>query len=393
MSGMIYADNAAATPLSKGALEAMLPFFEGGFGNPSALYSAGRQAKRAVERARVQIAEAIGAYYEEVYFTSGGTEGANWAISAAAEREKAKGRHIISSAVEHKAVLSMLKTMEERGYEVTYLGVNEKGAVSPEELHKAIRPDTILISIMYANNEIGTIQPLEEIRRLAKKYGVLFHTDAVQAAGHIPLDVKALGADFLSFSAHKFYGPKGVGGLYIKKGIKTPPYMPGGGQERGLRGGTENVPGIIGMAAALKECVESMPGEIKRLSAMRDRLIQGVLKIPESYLIGEAENRLPGSASFVFSCVEGEALILLLDQAGICASSGSACSSGSLEPSHVLAAMGIEPSLAGGALRLTLGRYNTEEDVNSILQSLPDIIEKIREKSPLWDREKRRTIK
>lgn len=385
MSKIIYADNAATTSLSEMVYKAMMPYLTGEYGNPSSVYSIGRTAKKAIESARVQVASAIGAKPEEIYFTSGGTEADNWAIKAAVELKKSKGRHIISTRIEHHAVLYTLKQLEKQGCEVTYLNVDKMGHISLDELRAAIRPETILITAMTANNEIGTILPVSEIGSIAREAGVLFHTDAVQAVGHIPVNVTDMNIDLLSLSAHKLKGPKGIGALYIRKGSRLPSYSQGGAQERGLRPGTENVAGIVGFGAALEEAAANMPENIKKISAMRDRLIEGILRIPAVRLTGDPINRLPGSASFVFECVEGEYLVLMLDRVGICASSGSACSSGSLDPSHVLMAIGLPHEIAHGSLRLSLGQDNSEEDVDYILENLPQIIERLREMSPLWE--------
>jgi cysteine desulfurase len=363
----------------------MMPYLTNEYGNASSIYSVGRAAREALEIAREKVAKALGAKPSEIYFTSGGTESDNWAIRSAAELRKKKGKHIISTRIEHHAVLHTLKKMEKQGFDVTYLGVDEKGQISLDELRAAIRPDTVLITVMAANNEIGTILPVAEIGAAAREAGVLFHTDAVQAAGHIPLDVTAMKADLLSISAHKFKGPKGVGVLYIRKGLGLPSLMQGGGQERSLRPGTENVAGIVGLAAALEEAVAHREENAKRVAAMRDRLIEGLKKIPASRLTGDPQNRLPGTASFIFECVEGESMVLMLDREGICASSGSACSSGSLDPSHVLMALGLPHEIVHGSLRLTLGEDNTEEDVDVILEKLPPIVARLRDMSPLWE--------
>ncbi|MDD3035446.1 MAG: cysteine desulfurase NifS [Eubacteriales bacterium] len=385
MSKIIYADNAATTSLSKHAYEAMTPYLISEYGNPSSIYSVGRTAKKAIESARGKVASAIGAKPEEIYFTACGTESDNWAIKSVAELKKSKGKHIISTAIEHHAVVHTLQKLEKQGFDVTYLGVNENGNISLDELRAAIRPDTILITIMTANNEIGTIMPIAEIGDIAREAGVLFHTDAVQAAGHIPLNVVDMKIDLLSLSGHKFKGPKGTGALYIKKGVRLPSNMQGGAQERGLRSGTENVAGIVGLATALEESVSNMQENMKKVTALRDRLIDGILKIPYTRLTGDLVNRLPGTASFVFECVEGESMVLLLDQNGICASSGSACSSGSLDPSHVLMAIGLPHEVAHGSLRLSLGEDNSEEDIDIILEKLPQIISRLRDMSPLWE--------
>ena len=382
MNGTVYMDNAATTKLSKAAFDAMLPYLTDGYGNPSSVYSVGRDAKKAIEKARSVVANAIGALPEEVYFTGGGTESDNWAIKSAAELNKGRGKHIITSAIEHPAVLNTIKYLEKHGFEATYLGVDPRGQISMDELRKSIRGDTILITVMTANNEIGTILPIREIGELAGENGILFHTDAVQAVGHIPVDVGELNVDLLSFSGHKFGGMKGTGVLYVKKGIKLPPFMHGGGQERGGRSGTENVAGIVSLAAALDDALPRLP--LNKVSQMRDRLAAELLKIPRSRLTGDAVNRLPGIASFVFEGIEGESILLLLDQCGICASSGSACSSGSLDPSHVLLAIGLPHEIAHGSLRLSLGEDNTDEDVDYVLEKLPEIIAKLRKMSPVW---------
>jgi cysteine desulfurase len=378
MSKLIYADNAATTRLSPQALEAMTPFLTGEYGNPSALYSLGRTARKALESAREKTAAAIGAKPEEIYFTAGGTEADNWAIKSVAQLKQSQGKHIISTAVEHPAVLQTLKHLESRGYEVTRLSVDGQTHISLDELRAALRPDTILITVMAANNETGTIFPVREIGAIARQAGVLFHTDAVQAAGHIPLDVTGMGIDLLSLSGHKFGGPKGAGALYVKRGLRLPSRMQGGAQESGLRSGTENVAGIVGLGAALDQAVAHMPETEKKVSALRDRLIAGVAAIPGARLTGDPIYRLPGTASFVFEGVEGEALVLLLDQKGICASAGPACASGSTEPSHVLLAMGLPYELAYGALRLSLNEDNEDEDIDRILDELPRIIDRLR---------------
>jgi cysteine desulfurase len=377
MSGFIYMDHAATTPLSRHALEAMMPYLTEEFGNPSSVYTPGRRARRAMDRARETVAAAFGAHPDEIYFTSGGTESDNWVIRSIA-RFGGQRRRIVTSAVEHHAVLRTVEAMRGSGYDTYALGVDEACRVSPESLRKAVNGETALVSVMTANNEVGTVMPVAELAAAAHEAGALFHTDAVQAAGHIPLHVEQLGIDMMSFSAHKFGGPKGVGGLYLRRGLPIGPGQFGGGQERGLRSGTENVAGAVGMAAALEESCRSMEEDGEKVSALRDRLIRGVLQIPGARLTGSPENRLPGNASFVFEGVEGEALVFLLDQNGICASSGSACSAGALEPSHVLLAMGLSEKLARGSLRLTLGADNTGADVDSLLNLLPEIISRLR---------------
>ena len=388
MSRFIYADHAGTTALSQTALAAMTPYFTEQYGNPSSLYRFGQEAKADLERARADIAACIGAKPEEIFFTSGGTEADNWALKGVVELMALKGKttgHIITSAIEHHALLHTAQHLEKQGYAVTYLPVDELGRVSPADVEAAVRPDTVLISIMAANNEIGTIQPVAEIGAVARRHKILFHTDAVQAVGHIPVDVEAWNVDLLSLSAHKFQGPKGVGALYVRRPLRLPPLLHGGGQEKGRRSGTENVPGVIGMAAALKEAVAQLEAEGARLSALRDRLISGLTRLPYTRLTGDPENRLPGTASFVFGGVEGEALLLHLDARGICASSGSACSSASLDPSHVLLAIGLPHAIAHGSLRLSLGADNTDADVDAMLAAVPEVVAYLRNMSPVWD--------
>ena len=378
MAKHIYLDHAATTPLSSRALEAMMPYLTGEYGNPSSVYSLGRTAKRAVENARARVAKALYATPDEIYFTSGGTESDNWAIKAALAAQKDKGQHIISTPIEHSAVLHTLQHLAEQGCSVTYLDVDAVGNISLDALHAAIRADTALITIMAANNEIGTILPAAEIGRIARAHGVLFHTDAVQAAGHIPLHTADMMIDLLSLSGHKFGGPKGTGALFIRRDCGLPSYLHGGSQERGRRAGTENVAGIVGLATALEDAVSHMEENRRRISDLRDRLIRGLLRIPGAQLTGDPVHRLPGTASFVFEGVEGEALIILLDQAGICASAGSACASGSIEPSHVLTSLGLPRTLAQSSLRLSLSEHTTEADVAMVLEILPKIIRRIR---------------
>ena len=385
MSRFVYADNAATTKISDKALEAMLPWLKEGYGNPSSVYSIGRNSRRGIDTARETVANAIGALPEEIVFTGTGTEADNWVLRNIAEENKEKGRHIITSTIEHPAVGQTLKSLEEQGFRVTYLPVDEFGQISVSAVEAAIEEDTILISIMFANNEIGTILPIAQIGALAREKSILFHTDAVQAVGHVPIDVHAMNIDFLVLSAHKFCGPKGVGALFVRKGLKLPSLLTGGSQEKGKRAGTENVAGIIGMATALDHAVSNMEANTKHVQALRDKLIKGMLEIPEVSLTGHPTNRLPGNASFVISCIEGEALILMMDAAGICASSGSACSSGALDPSHVLMAIGLSHEVAHGSVRLSLGEANTLEDVDYILEKMPPIIEKLRAMSPLWE--------
>ena len=383
----IYADNAATTRMSRTAIEAMTPYLEESYGNPSSLYSFGQQAKEALESARETIAKCIGAQPREIIFTSGGSEADNQAILSAAAIGKKSGKmHIISDAIEHHAVLHTLKKLEEEGFSVTYLPVGTDGIVKVDELEAAIREDTCLVTVMYANNEIGTIQPIKQkqIGKICRKKNILFHTDAVQAVGHIPVDVASEYIDMLSASAHKFHGPKGVGFLYAKKGIRLSNLINGGAQERGRRAGTENVPGIVAMAAALKESVAHIEESSKHAAALRDRLIAGLSEIPHSALNGDAVKRLPSNVSFCFEGIEGESLLLLLDDKGICASSGSACTSGSLDPSHVLLAIGRVHDVAHGSLRLTLGDEATEEEVDYIIKAVREVVEYLRGFSPVW---------
>ena len=392
MPKTIYADYAATTPLSKAARQAMEPYFGERFGNPSSLYAFGQEAKTNLEAARADIARCLNARPEEIYFTSGGSEADNWALKGAAELRSKKGKHIITTAIEHHAVLYTAQYLEKQGYEVTYLPVDELGRVDPEAVRAAIRPDTILISVMAANNEIGTVEPIPAIGAIAREKGILFHTDAVQAVGHIPVDVRAWNCDLLSFSGHKFHGPRGIGGLYMRKGLRLPPLIHGGGQERGLRSSTENVASAVGMAAALTESVAEMEAESRRLSALRDRLLDGLSQLPYAKVTGDRENRLPGTASLVFEGAEGEALLLHLDSRGIRASSGSACSSASLDPSHVLLAIGLPHEVAHGSLRLSLGRETTEEDVDDILKEVPQVVAYLRDMSPVWDAKLQRPV-
>ena len=382
---MVYADNAATTKMSPAAIKAMLPYMETIWGNPSSLYGAGQRAAEALQSARERIAACFGASAGEIYFTSGGSEADNQAIISAAKIGERKGKkHIISSAFEHHAVLHTLKKLEKAGFEIELLDVHENGLIHPSQVADAIREDTCLVTIMYANNEIGSIQPIGEIGAICKEKGVLFHTDAVQAAGHLPIHVVEQNIDMLSLSAHKFHGPKGIGVLYARKGIPLTNIIEGGAQERGKRGGTENVPAIMAMATALEEACAHMEENTKKVLKLRNRLIEGLSQIPHSVLNGDLEKRLPGNVNFCFEGIEGESLLLLLDDKGICASSGSACTSGSLDPSHVLLAIGRPHEVAHGSLRLSLCEENTEEEVEYILQSVPDIVEYLRSISPLW---------
>ena len=381
----VYADNAATTKMSKTAIDAMLPYMENVFGNPSSLYSIGQAAAEAVYSARESIAKNLGCATNEIYFTSGGSEADNQAIRSAAEiGAKRNKKHIISTTFEHHAVLHTLKKLEKEGFEVTLLDVHENGIVTPEQVDEAIRPDTCLVTIMYANNEIGTIQPIKEIGAVCRAKKVTFHTDAVQAAGHLPINVQNENIDMLSLSAHKFHGPKGVGALYVRKGVYISNLIEGGAQERGKRGGTENVPGMMGAAAALNEAVANLEETNARLVKLRDRLIEGLLEIPHSILNGDREKRLPGNVNICFEGIEGESLLLLLDSKGISASSGSACTSGSLDPSHVLLAIGRPHEIAHGSLRLSLSDENTEEQVEYIISEVPKVVEYLRNMSPVW---------
>ena len=381
----IYLDNAATTRVSDAALDAMLPYFRQQYGNPSSLYAFGQEAKEALERARATVAGVLNCEPREIIFTSGGSEADNQAIrSAAAIGARAGKRHIISTAFEHHAVLHTLSKLEKEGFEVTLLDVHSDGLVRVEELAAAIRPDTCLVTVMYANNEIGTIQPIADIGRVCRERGVLFHTDAVQAAGHLPIDVRAQNIDLLSLSAHKFHGPKGVGALYARRGIALTNLIEGGAQERGRRAGTENTAGIVGMAAALDEAVRNMERDSAKMTALRDRLIAGLSQIPHSALNGDAERRLPGNVSFCFEGIEGESLLLLLDDKGVCASSGSACTSGSLDPSHVLLAIGRPHEVAHGSLRLTLSGETSEEDIDYTIKAVTEVVAYLRSISPVW---------
>lgn len=383
----VYADNAATTKLSKTALDAMMPYLTETFGNASSLYSIGQEAHHGVEAARETVANVLNAKPEEIYFTSGGSEADNWAIKGTAELMAKKGKkHIITSAFEHHAVLHTLKKLEQYGFEVTYLPVYENGIVKPEDLENAIREDTALVTIMYANNEIGTIQPIRELGAICRKKGVWFHTDAVQAAGHLPIDVVKDNIDMLSMSAHKFHGPKGIGALYCKKGIRLPNLIEGGAQERGRRAGTESVYAMAGMAAALKEANNHLEENMAKMTSLRNRLIDGLLKVDLSRLNGDREQRLPGNVNISFEGVEGESLLLYLDMQGISASSGSACTSGSLDPSHVLLAIGLKHEVAHGSLRLSLCESNTEAEIDYIIECVPPIIERLRNMSPLWEK-------
>lgn len=382
----IYFDHAATTHVKREVLEAMLPYFSENYGNPSTVYTIGRTSKKAIEEARETVARIIGAEPREIFFTGSGTEADNWAVKGAAYANMKKGKHIITTSIEHHAVLHACQYLESESFEVTYLPVDEYGLVTPGQVEAAIRPDTILISIMFANNEIGTIQPIAEIGRIAREKGICFHTDAVQAMGNIKINVSELNVDMLSMSAHKFYGPKGVGALYVRKGVKLTSFMHGGAQERGRRASTENVPGIIGLAKALELADMNMEQHNRKLVALRDRTIEEIeKKIPFVRLNGHREKRLPGNVNFSFEFIEGESLLLMLDLKGIAASSGSACTSGSLDPSHVLLAIGLPHEKAHGSLRITFGDENTDEDVDYLMEVLPEIVRRLREMSPLYE--------
>jgi cysteine desulfurase len=382
----VYADNAATTSVSKKVVEAMLPYMTEHFGNPSSLYGIGQTAASAVRTARQQVATALGADEKEIFFTSGGSEADNWAIRGAAALGAKKGKkHLITTKFEHHAVLHTMAALEKEGFKVTYLDVYENGIVKVEDVENAITDETCLVTIMYANNEIGTIQPIAEIGKLCHDKGVLFHTDAVQAVGHVKIDVKEQNIDMLSLSGHKFHAVKGIGALYCKKGLRLPNLIEGGSQESGRRAGTENVPGIVGLGVAITEMNENLEENYNKTKELRDRLFEGASKITHSRINGDREQRLPGNFSMCFEGVEGESLLLMLDMNGICASSGSACTSGSLDPSHVLLSIGLKHEVAHGSLRLSLNEHNTVEDVDYILEVLPKIIDRLREMSPLWE--------
>ena len=383
----IYADNAATTKISQTAMKAMISAMENSYGNPSSIHQIGMAANDALQTAREQIARCLGCMPKEIFFTSGGTESDNQAIvSAAMLGAKQNKRHIISTAFEHHAVLHTLRRLKEQGFEIQLLDVGAEGNITAAQVEEAIRPDTCLVTVMFANNEIGSILPIAEIGEVCRAHGVLFHTDAVQAAGHIPVNVKKQNIDMLSLSAHKFHGPRGIGALYVKRGIELTSLMEGGGQERGKRPGTENLPAIMGMAAALKEECSLMEENAARVAAMRDRLLQGLFQIPYSILNGPRDNRLPGNVNFCFEGVSGESLLLLLDSKGICASSGSACASGALDPSHVLLALGLSPEIAQGSLRISLDISNTEEEIDYLLEVIPQVVEQLRGMSDDWQK-------
>ena len=390
MDRFVYADNAATTKVAPAVFDAMVPFLKEEYGNPSSLYRIGQEAKRAVEAAREQVASALGAKSGEIYFTSGGSESDNWAIKGAARALRKKGKtHIISTAFEHHAVLHTLRALKREGFEVTLLDVHEDGLVRVDELAAAIREETGLVTVMIANNEVGTIQPIAEIGALCRERGILFHTDAVQAVGNVEIDVGAMCIDMLSLSAHKIHGPKGVGALYLRNGVRIETLIEGGAQERGRRAGTENTAGIVGLGKAMELACSNIPARAQHLQKLRDRMIDGALVIERSRLNGDRVHRLPGNVNLCFEGIEGESLLLLLDLKGVCASSGSACTSGSLDPSHVLLALGLPHEIAHGSLRLTFSDENTMEDVEYILSILPGIIERLREMSPLWERIKK----
>ncbi len=386
----IYFDHAATTPVKKEVLEAMLPYFSTYFGNASSIYSIGRESKKAIEESRDKVAKALGSQPKEIFFTGSGTEADNWAIKGVAYANKSRGNHIITTSIEHHAVLHACQYLESDGFEVTYLPVDENGLITPQQVADAIKPNTILITIMFANNEIGTIQPIAEIGAIAKERKVFFHTDAVQAVGNIPINVNELNVDLLSISSHKFYGPKGVGALYVRKGVKITSFMHGGAQERGRRASTENVAGIVGLGKAIEVATENLDEYNKKIMDLRERTIDEIAKkIPFVKLNGDRHKRLPGNVNFSFEFIEGESLLLMLDMKGIAASSGSACTSGSLDPSHVLLAIGLPHEIAHGSLRLTFGEENTHEDVEYLMEVLPMIVERLREMSPLYESVKR----
>jgi cysteine desulfurase len=382
---IIYLDHAATTPVKPAVFDAMLPYYTEHYGNPSSIYGIARESRKVIETARTQVSKALGAEPDEIYFTSGGSESDNWAIKGVAFANRKKGNHIITSAIEHHAVLHPCQYLEKEGFSVTYLPVDSAGLIDPQELEKAITDKTILISIMYANNEIGTIEPIAELGAIARKHKIYFHTDAVQAIGNVPVDVKVQNIDLLSLSAHKFYGPKGCGALYIRKGVRIDTLIHGGGQERKRRAGTENIAGIVGLGKAIDLATADIGGHNARIAAMRDRLLKGILDtIPYARLNGHPERRLSGNLNVSFEFIEGESMLLWLDDEGICGSTGSACTSGSLEPSHVMLAIGLSPEVAHGSLRLTLGDANTDADVDRVLEVLPKVVAKLREMSPLY---------
>lgn len=386
MNKKVYFDHAATTPTDQQVVDAMLPYFTEQYGNPSSIYEIARGNKQAIDQAREQVASAINAESREIYFTAGGTEADNWAIKGIAESYKDKGNHIITTEMEHHAVLHTCEYLERQGYKVTYLPVDEFGLVSVKDVEQAITEETILISVMFANNEIGTVQPIKEIGEVAKKHNIMFHTDAVQAIGHIPVDVKEMNIDLLSLSGHKLYGPKGIGALYVRKGVKLRAFIHGGAQERRRRGGTENVPAIVGLGKAIEIAMANMEEENKKLTELRDYLIERISEdIPYCKLNGHPTERLPGNVNFSFHFIEGEALLISLDMYGIFCSSGSACTSGSLDPSHVLLAIGLPHEIAHGSLRVSLGKHNTKEDADYLLEKLPLVLQRLRDMSPLYE--------
>ena len=385
MDKLVYMDNAATTGVKPEILEAMLPFYREGYGNPSSIYTLGQKAKEAIEESREKVAKALHCKPEEVFFTGGGSESDNWALKGVAEQYKDKGNHIITTKIEHHAILHTTQYLEKHGYEVTYLDVDQDGLVDPKDLEKAIKDSTILISIMFANNEIGTIEPIRECAKIAKEHKILFHTDAVQAVGNVPIDVGELGVDLLSLSGHKIHAPKGIGALYVRKGIRLPNLIHGGGQEKGKRAGTENVPGIVALGKAIELATENMEEKAKKVSALRDYIIEKIEKnIEFIHLNGSRTKRLPGNINFSFEYIEGEGLLLFLDLAGIAASSGSACTSGSLDPSHVLLAIGLPHEIAHGSLRLSINEDTTYEEADYVVEELIKSVRRLRDMSPLW---------
>lgn len=382
----VYLDHAATTSLRPQVLEAMLPYFNKKYGNPASIYSLGGDCEKAIEETRNKVALALNSQSKEIFFTGSGTESDNWAIKGVAYANKSKGNHIITTSIEHHAVLNSCQYLERDGFEITYLPVDEYGFITVEQVEKAIKSNTILISIMFANNEIGTVQPIAEIGKLAREKGIYFHTDAVQAVGNVPINVVDMNIDLLSLSAHKFYGPKGVGVLYIRKGVKIESFLHGGAQERGLRASTENVPAIVGLGRAIEIASESLEKQSRKLMSLRDRTIEEIMnRIPYVKLNGHRTQRLPGNVNLSFKFIEGESVLLMLDMKGISVSTGSACSSGSLDPSHVILAIGVSPELANGSLRITFGEENTQEDVDYLMEVLPAIVERLREMSPLYE--------
>ena len=385
MDKFIYLDHAATTQTKPEVVDAMLPYFTEFYGNPSSVYKFSNKGKEAILNARTTIANSLNTEVTNIYFTAGGSEADNWALKATAEAYSAKGKHIITSKIEHHAILHTCEWLEKQGYEITYIDVDENGILKLDQLEKAIRPDTILVSVMFANNEIGTVQPIREIGELCRSKGIPFHTDAVQAAGHMPINVKEMNIDLLSMSGHKFHAPKGVGVLYAKRGMPLFNIIEGGAQERGKRAGTENIPGIVALAAALKESVDNMEANTAKIIPMRDKLFAELSKIPHSKINGSLEHHVPGTVNMCFEGIEGESLLLMLDAKGICASSGSACTSGSLDPSHVLLSIGLPHEVAHGSLRLSIGEYNTMEEIDYIIKVVPEVVAYLRSISPVWE--------